>query len=729
MVQSSTDVHAILKGGNMEKKVLTVCPYCGTGCKLNLVVKDNQVIRAEAANGRNNEGNLCLKGYYGWDFLNDPQLLTSRLQYPMIRKNGELVRASWDEAIEFVATNLLKIKEKYGADAIMGAGSARGPGNESNYVMQKFMRAVIGTNNIDHCARVCHGPSVTGLRDVLGRGAMSFSIPEIDDTDLMFVVGYNPSEAHPLVARRMLKAKQKGAKLIVADPRFTDTITNADIWLALKGGSNMALVNALGNVLINEKLYKADYVAKHTKGFDEYVKNVAKYTPEYSETITGVKADDIRRAARELAKAKNAVIMWGMGVTQFGQAVDVVKGLASLALLTGNFGRPSVGVGPVRGQNNVQGTCDMGTLPNFYPGYQNVVDDEVRAKFEQAWGVKLSANIGYRITEVPHLVLKDHKLKAFYILGEDPAQSDPNSAEVREALDELEFVVVQDIFMNKTALHADVVLPATSWGEHEGIYSSADRGFQKINKAVEPKGEQKPDWQIICEIATKMGYPMHYNNTQEIWDEMRSLAPLFAGASYAKIEEHGIVQWPCYDEKDPGTQYLYKDSYFNMPDGKAILFACEWREPQDKVDADFPLVLSTVREVGHYSARTMTGNCRALAKLADEPGFIQINPEDAKQRGIKNGELVKVSSRRGSVITRADITERALSGATYMTYQWWIGHCNELTGDNLDPQSKTPEFKYCAVKVEAIENQASAEQFILDQYSTLRKNMRIGAAQ
>ncbi|RTL01774.1 MAG: formate dehydrogenase subunit alpha, partial [Proteobacteria bacterium] len=336
---------------------------------------------------------------------------------------------------------------------------------------------------------------------------------------------------------------------------------------------------------------------------------------------------------------------------------------------------------------------------------------------------------GYRITEVPHLVLKDHKLKAFYILGEDPAQSDPNSAEVREALDELEFVVVQDIFMNKTALHADVVLPATSWGEHEGIYSSADRGFQKINKAVEPKGEQKPDWQIICEIATKMGYPMHYNNTQEIWDEMRALAPLFAGASYAKIEEHGIVQWPCYDEKDPGTQYLYKDSYFNMPDGKAILFACEWREPQDKVDADFPLVLSTVREVGHYSARTMTGNCRALAKLADEPGFIQINPEDAKQSGIKNGELVKVSSRRGSVITRADITERALSGATYMTYQWWIGHCNELTGDNLDPQSKTPEFKYCAVKVEAIENQASAEQFILDQYSTLRKNMRIGAAQ
>lgn len=713
----------------MEKKVLTVCPYCGTGCKLNLVVKDNQVIRAEAADGRNNEGNLCLKGYYGWDFLNDPQLLTSRLQYPMIRKNGKLERASWEEAIKFVADNLLKIKEKYGADAIMGAGSARGPGNESNYVMQKFIRAVVGTNNIDHCARVCHGPSVAALRSVLGRGAMSFSIPEIDDTDLMFVIGYNPSESHPLVARRMLKAKQKGAKLIVADPRFTDTITNADLWLPLKGGTNMVLVNALGNVLISEKLYKADYIAKHTTGFDEYIKNVEKFTPEYAETITGVKADDIRKAARELAKAKNAMIMWGMGVTQFGQAVDVIKGLASLALLTGNFGRPSVGVGPVRGQNNVQGTCDMGVLPNFYPGYQNVTDDAVRKNFENAWGTKLSPNIGYHITEVPHLVLHEHKIKAFYILGEDPAQSDPNAAEVREALDELEFVVVQDIFMNKTALHADVILPATSWGEHEGIYSAADRGFQKINKAVEPKGEQKPDWQIICEVATAMGYPMHYNNTEEIWDEMRSVTPIFAGASYEKINREGVIQWPCYDDEDPGTQYLYKDSQFDLPGGKAVLFACEWRPPLDRPDQDYPLVLSTVREVGHYSARTMTGNCRALAKLADEPGFIQINPQDAAELGIKDRELVKVVSRRGSVVTRADVSDRALKGATYMTYQWWIGHCNELTGDALDPISKTPEYKYCAIRLEPISDQPAAEQFIVTEYNRIRKQMRVAAAQ
>lgn len=713
----------------MEKKVLTVCPYCGTGCNLNLVVKDNQIIRAEAANGRNNEGNLCLKGYYGWDFLNDPQLLSARLQHPMIRKDGELVEVSWEEAIKYVALNLTKIKQKYGPDAIMGTGSARGPGNESNYVMQKFMRAVIGTNNIDHCARVCHGPSVAGLRQVLGRGAMSNSIPEIEDTDLMFVIGYNPAESHPLVARRMLKAKQKGAKLIVADPRSTDTITTADIWLALKGGSNMALVNAMGNVIVNENLYKADYVAAHVEGFEEYKQNIAKYTPEYAETITGVKPDDIRKAAREYAKAKNATIMWGMGVTQFGQAVDVVKGLASLALLTGNFGRPNVGVGPVRGQNNVQGTCDMGTLPNFFPGYQNVTDDKVRARFEKAWNVKLSGTIGHHITEIPHLVLHEDKIKAYYIFGEDPAQSDPHAAEIRETLDKIDFVIVQDIFMNKTALHADVILPATSWGEHDGIYSSADRGFQKIRKAVEPKGEQKPDWQIICEIATEMGYPMHYNNTQEIWDEMRSLTPLFSGASYEKIERQGIVAWPCTSEEDQGTPYLYKDSKFDRPNGKGKLFACEWRPPLERTDVDYPLSLSTVREVGHYSARTMTGNCRALAKLADEPGFVQINPADAAEHGIKDQDLVRVTSRRGSVVSRADVTERAKQGATYMTYQWWIGACNELTGDALDPTSKTPEFKYCAVKLEAIQDQKSAEQFIVDEYKKLRKQMRVVSAQ
>lgn len=708
----------------MEKRVLTVCPYCGSGCNLYLVVEDGKIIRAEPADGRNNEGKLCLKGYYGWDFLNDPKLLTSRLKKPMIRKNGILEEVSWDEAIKFTAENLMRIKNEYGPDAIMGTGSARGPGNEPNYIMQKFMRAAIGTNNIDHCARVCHGPSVAGLDYSLGGAAMSNSIPEIEDTDVVFVFGYNPSETHPIVARRIVKAKEKGAKIIVADPRRIETVRISDLWLQLKGGTNMALVNALGNVIINEKLYDEKFVENCTEGFDEYKEAVKKYTPEYAEKITGVSAEYIREAMRIYAKSKKATILYGMGVCQFSQAVDVVKGLASLALLTGNLGRPNVGIGPVRGQNNVQGTCDMGVLPNRFPGYQSVTDEKVRAKFEKAWGVKLPDKNGYFLTEVPKHVLKEDNIKAYYIFGEDPAQSDPNAAEIREALDKIEFVIVQDIFMNKTALHADVVLPATSWGEHDGVYSAADRSFQRIRKAVEPIGEAKDDWQIICEISTAMGYPMHYNNTEEIWDEMRSLCPKFAGASYEKIETQGAVPWPCVSEEDLGTDYLYDGGKFMTESGRGKLFACEWRHPLELTDEKYPLVLSTVREIGHYSVRTMTGNCRTLQKMADEPGYIEISVEDAKELNIKDQELVTVSSRRGKIITRAAVTERVKKGATYMTYQWWVGACNELTIDSLDPISKTPEFKYCAIKLERIEDQEAAEEEIKKIYKDIKIKMK-----
>lgn len=554
---------------------------------------------------------------------------------------------------------------------------------------------------------------------------MSNSIPEIEDTNLLLVFGYNGADSHPIVARRIVRAKEKGAKIITVDPRVTETARISDMHLALKGGTNMILVNAFGNVLIEENLYNKQFVEEHTQGFEEYKKIVRNYTPEYAEKHTGVPKETIRKAMREYAKAKDAMILYGMGVCQFGQAVDVVKGLASLALLTGNFGRPNVGIGPVRGQNNVQGACDMGALPNVYPGYQSVTNPEVREKFENAWGVKLSENNGYSLTEVPHLVLKDKKLKAYYIFGEDPVQSDPDAAEVREALDELEFVIVQDIFMNKTALHADVILPATSWGEHEGVYTSADRGFQIMRKALEPKGDVKTDWQIICEISTAMGYPMNYKDTKEIWDEMRSLTPSFAGATYEKIEMQGSVQWPCKNEsqEDIGTKYLHKDGKFSTPNGKGNLFAAEWRPPMELEDEEYPFSLCTVREVGHYSVRTMTGNCRALAKLEDEPGYIQISEIDAKRLGIEDSELVRVSSRRGSVLTRALVTDRVKQGATYMTYQWWVGACNELTIANLDPVSKTPEYKYCAIKIEKIENQEWAEQQLKVEYESIKSKM------
>jgi formate dehydrogenase major subunit len=426
---------------------------------------------------------------------------------------------------------------------------------------------------------------------------------------------------------------------------------------------------------------------------------------------------------RIYAAAPTATILWGMGVTQWGQGVNVVKSLSGLALLTGNLGHPNCGVGPVRGQNNVQGACDVGVLPNSFPGYQKVSDPAARAKFAKAWGVPdLPANVGYCLTEVPHLV-EQGKLKAYYIFGEDPAQSEPDLAGFREAMRNLDLVIVQDIFMNKTAMFADVIFPATSWGEHEGIYSSADRGFQRFNKAIEPKGDVKPDWEIISLMATAMGYPMKYNNTEEIWNELRELCPIFYGATYEKMEGLGYVQWPCPTEDHPGTTYLYKDNKFDTASGKGLLIAADWIPPHEPTDEEFPLVLCTVREVGHYSARTMTGNCRALTTLADEPGYVQINRADARKYGVEDQKLLWISSRRGKVVVRALVTDRANEGAVYMTYQWWIGACNELTGGHHDPVSRTPEYKYTAVKLERIGNQAEAESRLLKEYDELRASL------
>ncbi|QIC87169.1 formate dehydrogenase subunit alpha [Serratia liquefaciens] len=713
------------------KKITTVCPYCGAGCKMKLVVDNGKIIRAEAADGVTNQGELCLKGYYGWDFLNDTKLLTPRLSQPLIRrqKGGKFEAVSWDEAISYTAQRLQQIKDQHGASAIMHTGSSRGTGNETNYVMQKFARAVIGTNNVDCCARVCHGPSVAGLQATLGNGAMSNSIGDIENSKCLLIIGYNCADSHPIVARRVLKAKEKGAQIVVCDPRRIETARIADQHLQIKNGCNMALVNAFAYVLIEENLYDRDYVAKYTEGFEAYRQQLADYAPEAVEHLTGVTAQQIRQAMRTYASAPSATIMWGMGVTQFGQAVDVVKGLASLALLTGNLGRANVGVGPVRGQNNVQGACDMGVLPNEFPGYQAVTDAAVRAKFAAAWGIdatKMDPNVGYRITEIPHLV-HEGKVKAYYIMGEDPLQTEADLSLVRSAFEALEFVVVQDIFMTKTAEQADVILPATSWGEHGGVFSCADRGFQRFEKAIEPQYNVKRDWEIISLLASEMGYPMHYEDNQQIWDEMRELCPLFYGATYEKMGELGHVQWPCTSLESQGTPYLYQGNQFTTPSGKGQLFATTWRAPAEIPDADYPLVLCTVREVGHYSCRSMTGNCAALQTLADEPGFVQINPQDAATLGIADQQLVWVASRRGKVISRANYNERINLGAVYMTYQWWIGACNELTQENLDPISKTPETKYCAVKLAAITDQHWAENYAQQSYSDMKARLRRAA--
>jgi formate dehydrogenase alpha subunit len=556
---------------------------------------------------------------------------------------------------------------------------------------------------------------------------MSNSICELEDSKCIFIFGYNAADSHPIVARRILKAKAKGAKIIVCDPRYIETARIADLYLPLKNGSNIALINAFANVLIEEGLYDKEYVKNHTEGFDEYRKTVAKYTPEYVEEVTGLSPALVREAMRMYAAAPSATILWGMGVTQWGQGVDSVRSLTSLALITGNLGRPNVGVAPVRGQNNVQGACDMGALIDTLPGYQPVSDAEARAKFAKAWGVaSLPEKKGYPLSEVPHHVLEGN-IKAFYLMGEDPLQTEPDLSEVRHAFGQLELFIVQDIFMTRTAAIADVILPATSWGEHEGVYTSADRGFQRFYKAVEPKGDVKPDWEIISLMSTAIGYPMKYSNTQEIWDELRELCPKYYGATYEKMADLGYVQWPCPTLEHPGTPYLYEGNEFSRPGGKGELYATGWLPPVELTDEEYPLILSTVREVGHYSCRSMTGNCAALQSLADEPGYVQMNTEDAKALGIRDQQLVWISSRRGKVISRASVSDRTNKGAVYMTYQWWIGACNELTLHSLNDISRTPEYKHSAVKVEAIADQNWAENYVQKEYTELKSQLRKAA--
>jgi formate dehydrogenase major subunit len=549
----------------------------------------------------------------------------------------------------------------------------------------------------------------------------------MEDTKCLFIFGYNAADSHPIVARRILKAKSKGAKVIVCDPRYIETARIADIHLPLKNGSNIALLNAFGNVLISENLYDKEFVEKHTEGFDEYWKSVEKYTPEYVEQITGLSAKQIREAIRVYAAAPSATILWGMGVTQYSVGVDTVRCLASLALLTGNLGRPNVGLAPVRGQNNVQGACDMGALIDTLPGYQYISDPAARAKFAKAWGVEsIPEKKGYPVSEVAHHALHG-TVKAFYLMGEDPLQTEPDISMVRAGFEALDLLIVQDIFMTQTAMMADVIFPATSWGEHEGVYTSADRGFQRFYKAVEPKGDVKTDWEIICLMSTAIGYPMKYHNTKEIWDEMRELCPIYYGATYEKLEGLGYIQWPCPTLDHAGTPYLFEGKKFNRPNGLGLLYSCEWRPPMEMTDEEYPLVLSTVREVGHYSCRSMTGNCTALQTLADEPGYIQINTQDAAALGISDQQLVWISSRRGKVISRAAVSDRTNKGAVYMTYQWWIGACNKLTLDELDPISKTPEYKYCAVKLETIPDQDWAENYVQVEYTALKSRLRVAA--
>ena len=497
---------------------------------------------------------------------------------------------------------------------------------------------------------------------------MSCSIPGMEDAGCIFLFGYNPADSHPIVARRIVRAKEKGCKIIVADPRHIETARIADLYLPIKNGCNVAFLNAFANCLVNDGLYDKEFVAEHTNGFDEWWETIKNYTPESVQDITGVEPALIHQAAEMYATAKpSAIIGWGMGVCQQKQNLKTVHTIASIACVAGQIGKPNSGLAPVRGQNNVQGSCDMGMLPNLYPGYQKVTDPAVRAKFAKAWGVpeeKLPLEEGYKLTDLGHLV-DEGKVHCFYNYGEDPVQTEPDSAGMRKTLSELDLFICQDIFMTQTTMLADVILPATSWGEHEGVFTASDRSFQHFDAAVPPKGECRHDWEIFADLSTRMGYPMHYDNTEQIWNECISLCPNFVGATYEKMApEGGYAQWPVKstDVNDHGTPDMFAGGKFTTKDGRANLMAHDWEAPSELPDDEYPLILCTVREVGHYSCRSMTGNCKTLALLADEPGFVRMNPADAQARGIKNGDIVSIHSRRGQVYSRADVSDRINKG-------------------------------------------------------------------
>ncbi len=561
---------------------------------------------------------------------------------------------------------------------------------------------------------------------------MSCGVPGMEDAGCLFLFGYNPSASHPIVSRRIVKAKEKGAKIIVADPRVIETARIADIYLPLKNGSNIAFLNAFANVIVTEGLVDEEFVKEHTLGFDEWWDTIKEYTPENTQEITGVDPQLLREAARMYATAEpSSILCWGMGVCQHLQNVEAVHACAAIACVSGQIGKPNSGVAPVRGQNNVQGACDMGALPNYFPGYQKVTDPAIRQKFADHWNVPveaLSDHVGYKVSDLPRLI-EEGKIRAFYNFGEDPVQTEPDVPHLTKMLEKLDLFVCQDIFMTQTAAMADVVLPATSWGEHEGVFTACDRTFQYFSQAVPPKGECKHDWQIFSELAERMGYDMHWENTQQIWDEeCRALWPAAYGATYEKMAGTGHAQWPIPTLDHPGTPDLFLGGKFTTPEGKAHLVAHDYRDPTEMPDEEFPLILCTVREVGHYSCRSMTGNCKVLALLADEPGELRIHPDDAKERGIRDGELVRAWSRRGETMSRAVIDERVNAGTVYMTYQWWIGKCNNLTLHHVDDRSRTPEDKFSACQVEALPDQKWAERHLQELYSQLKEDLAETAA-
>ena len=669
-------------------EVSTICPYCGVGCGILLGTIGNTVVSVRGVmENPANRGMLCVKGRFGIpEFVNHEERLTT----PLIRKNGRLTEATWGEALDLITNQL----SQYKSDKFAAIASAKCT-NEENYVIQKFARTVMGTNNVDHCARLCHAPTVAGLAQSFGSGAMTNSIAEVADASCILAIGTNTTEDHPIIGMDIKKAVRNGAKLIVANPREIELCRFATLWLRHRPGSDVALLMGMMKVIVDEGLLDSSFIEERCENFEQFHDSLENFDLGRVAQITGIPQGKVVEAARIFAQNSPATILYGMGITQHSHGTDNVIATANLAMLTGNIGKPSTGVNPLRGQNNVQGACDMGALPNVYPGYQSVADRTIKEKFERAWGAKLSDKLGLTLTEILDEAYKGN-IKAVYLVGENPVLSDPDAAHVEDALERLEFFVVQDMFLTETAQLADVVLPSASFAEKDGTFTNTERRVQRVRQAISPKGDSRPDWWITCQIAKRLGgQGFDFENPSQIMEEIAELTPSYGGISHERLEEGGL-QWPCPLDDYPGTPILHTELFTR---GKGRFIPLEYKPPMEQPDDDYPLILTMERSLYQFHTGTMTRKVKGLNILNGEE-LVQINPQDAQKLGITDGDQVRVTSRRGEVMAKSKVTEASPVGVVTMSFHFTETRTNLLTNPALDPVSKIPELKVCAVKVE-----------------------------
>jgi formate dehydrogenase major subunit len=676
----------------LDQTVTSTCAYCGVGCSLEVHVRDKEVVAIDPAlDGPSNVGHTCVKGRFAHQYARSKDRLTS----PMMRRtDGTWREASWDEAMGFVASKLTDIKKKHGPDAIAFISSSRCT-NEENYVLMKLVRAAIGTNNVDNCSRVCHSPTSTGLIQSLGESGGTNSFEDIDLTSCLFLTGANPTEGHPVVGARMKEAHLRGAKLIVADPRRIELAAMADVFLQLRPGTNVALYNALAHVILRDGLADKDFLAARVDGFEAYAAHIlAHYKPEDAAQIHGVDPDLVEKAAHLYATSKPAGIHYGLGVTEQAQGVSGVRCLANLALLTGNYGKRGAGTNPLRGQNNVQGSSDVGALPTYLTMYRKMEVAAVREEFEKKWGVSIKPDRGLMIPEMFDRAAMG-SLKAMYIFGEDIAQTDPNVAHVEKALSSLELCVVHDIFENVTAKFAHVMLPGSSFLEKTGTFTNAERRIQMVREAVPPPGNAKKDLDILLELSKRLGYEMPHRDASDVMDEIAELTPQWRGVSHERLGRQGL-QWPVVSKDDAGTPVLFLEK-FGTTSGRANLFAVDWEPPGEKADARFPFILITGRQLAHYNCGSQT---RRTGNVELQPAdLVELHPDDAARLGIADNDFVEVESVRGKVATWACVTTRVAPGNVFLSFHFPEVKTNLLTGPGADPLTKCPEYKVTAVAV------------------------------